>query len=301
MKVSVAIITYNHEAFIAEALDSVLAQDVDFEYEIVIGDDCSQDRTAEIVADYQRRHPDIIKAVLNETNIGANPNLVQTLNRCEGDYIALLDGDDFWTSADKMHRQAAVLDTEADCALVFNAATIISEQGGVRPWYPPGRKRSYDLRDLLKGNFIATGSVMYRNMGLQFPDWYDESRGMPGDWLLFSIHARHGSIRYLDEIMSVYRLHSGGIWNASPKERVRRLRALIEIGERLNADFDDEYTASVRRAAMVNRLKIGVARTTPFIVGPLVALRHRLGGGREGWRRQPRSQPRTEGRTRAQP
>ena len=279
MKVSVAMITYNHEAFIAEALDSVLAQDVDFDYELVVSDDCSKDGTAEIVGDYQRRFPELIKAELNAENLGANANAVATMARCRGEYVALLDGDDFWTSRDKLQAQVDHLDAHPDHAFVFHPVDVLDRNGGRRSWTPPGRRASYDLDALMRGNFIATSSVVCRNgEGLEFPEWYDEAKGMPGDWVLFCRLARGGRIGYIDRVMSVYRLHEGSIWSSGHEERVRRLKALIEISHRLNEDFGHEYAASTRHAVMVMRLKILVSRTAPFVVNPLISLRHRLSG-----------------------
>lgn len=285
MKVSVATITYNHETFIEEALDSVLAQEVDFDLEIVVSDDCSTDRTGEIVARYADEHPGVVKAVRNETNLGAHTNWVRTLARCEGDYIALLDGDDYWTAPHKLRRQRELLDRDRDAVLVFHPAEVCHEDGTSHFWFPPRRRDRYELGDLLRGNFIATSSVMYRNLRLDFPDWYDEAAGMPGDWLLFCLHARHGSIAYIDEVMSAYRQHHAGIWSGAPEERIRRLRSLIEIGERLNEDLDGAYTASVRRQAMAARAKIAVERLPVSVVEPLMGLRSRLRVGRRRPRR----------------
>ena len=151
MKASIAITTYNHGGFIAECLDSVLAQEVDFDFEVVVSDDASSDDTAGIIADYQARHPEIVKADLRTDNIGANANFVSTLNRCEGDYLALVDGDDVWSSSRKLARQVELLDRRPECALVFAPATVLREDGSTRLWAPPGRRETYGLGDLLRG------------------------------------------------------------------------------------------------------------------------------------------------------
>ena len=105
MKVSIAMVTYNHEKFIAKALDSVLMQRTDFDYEIVIGEDCSSDNTRNIVIEYKRRYPDNIVLFLNEKNLGMYGNCSQVFQACQGEYIAVLEGDDYWTSPDKLQKQ----------------------------------------------------------------------------------------------------------------------------------------------------------------------------------------------------
>ena len=90
IKASVLMVTYNHQEFIAQALDSVLMQEVDFEYEIIIGEDCSTDNTRQIVIDYQRKYPDKIRLLLPEVNLGAHENFIATYKACNGKYIALL-------------------------------------------------------------------------------------------------------------------------------------------------------------------------------------------------------------------
>ena len=97
VKVSVAMITYNHERFIAQAIESVLMQQTDFAVELVIGEDCSTDKTRAIVCAYGERYPERIRLLLPERNQGMIPNFVATMNACQGQYIALLEGDDYWT------------------------------------------------------------------------------------------------------------------------------------------------------------------------------------------------------------
>lgn len=107
--VSVWMITYNHEKFIAQAIDSVIMQKTNFDYEIVIGEDCSTDRTREIVLEYKAKHPDKFKLLLQEKNVGMMQNFIVTLKTCNGKYIALLEGDDYWTDPLKLQKQVDFL------------------------------------------------------------------------------------------------------------------------------------------------------------------------------------------------
>jgi glycosyltransferase involved in cell wall biosynthesis len=114
-KLSVAIITFNHAEFIAKALDSVLMQLTSFDYEIIVGDDCSTDGTREIIQTYQQRWPAKITTVFREKNVGMMRNFKETVEQCTGNYIALLEGDDYWTDLNKLQLQAEYLDGHPNC------------------------------------------------------------------------------------------------------------------------------------------------------------------------------------------
>ena len=129
MKVSVHMITYNHEKFIAQAIESALMQQVDFDYEIVIGEDCSTDRTREIVVAYQQRHPDKIRLLLHEQNVGVSLNDIRVYRACRGEYVAWLEGDDYWTSPHKLQKQADFLDSHPACSACFHPVTVFFEDG----------------------------------------------------------------------------------------------------------------------------------------------------------------------------
>jgi glycosyltransferase involved in cell wall biosynthesis len=133
MKVSVLMLTYNHEAYVAQALESVLMQQTDFAYEIVLGEDCSTDHTREIVIDFQRQFPEKLRLLLPAQNLGMHQNFMQTLNACTGKYIALLEGDDCWTSPYKLQRQADYLDRNNDFAICFHNARMCFEDGRGEP------------------------------------------------------------------------------------------------------------------------------------------------------------------------
>ena len=120
-KVSVLMIAYNEEQFVKQAIQSVLMQKANFEYELVIGEDCSTDRTREIVLEFQRKYPDRIRLLLAKRNLGASVNWIRTLRGCRGQYVANLDGDDYLTSAHELQKQADFLDAHPECSICFHA------------------------------------------------------------------------------------------------------------------------------------------------------------------------------------
>jgi glycosyltransferase involved in cell wall biosynthesis len=264
MKVSILILTYNHEKFIAKAVDSVRMQRVTFDYEIVIGEDCSTDNTRDIVIDYKNKYPDKICLLLRETNLGGRRNFIDALKSCKGKYIALLEGDDYWISPHKLQKQVDFLDSHPECAICFHNVMVIYDNNPEisHPFYvqnPNGPftqakpKPISTLEDLVRGNFIQTPSVMFRAPLFEgFPDWYYT---LPlGDWPLHILNAEHGNIKYINEIMGVYRVHSGGIF--SSKGPIQRLQGEIEMYRFIDAYFNFRYNKSIKPAVASCYLKM---------------------------------------------
>jgi glycosyltransferase involved in cell wall biosynthesis len=256
MKLSVVIITYNHERYIAQAIESALAQKVNFPYEIVIGEDCSTDGTRAIVADFARRYPGKIRPLFRTHNLGANRNLADVLANCRGDYLAVLEGDDYWTATDKLQRQIDLLDADPDCVICCTRARVLDEASGAatrtNPDLPPGQ---YQLNDLLKGNFIPTcTAVLRRQSAGPLPDWVFRMR--MSDWPLWALAARHGSIELMDEVTATYRMHTGGVWSS-----LSRSQGWIEVARMLKAldkELRFEYTGTITEAIAPRLLQLAV-------------------------------------------
>lgn len=219
LKVSVVVMTYNHRRFIEQALESALGQRTRFPWELLISEDCSTDGTREIVQDYQRRYPDRIRLMLSERNLRSNAIVARGINAARGQYIAMLDGDDYWTREDKLQRQVEFLDAHPECTVCFHNASVVYNDGSRPPhnWVPPGQKPFSTLEDMWMGNFIPMCSTMYRTGVIgPVPDWYSQFDMGPTlitDWQLHLLHAEKGLIGYIDEVMGVYRQHPGGLYS----------------------------------------------------------------------------------------
>lgn len=209
-KVSVVVITYNQEKYVEEALKSFVMQDADFRFEVIVADDKSTDKTQSIIGKYAKEYPDIIKPILRKENLGPQKNFLDALHASRGEYIALCEGDDFWTDPAKLQKQAKFLDDNPGYALCFHPVRVFFEDKS-KPDYTfpdPKQHAEFTTFELLKGNFIQTNSVMYRRQDYtKLPDDV-----LPFDWFLHLYHARAGKIGFLDESMSAYRRHSEGIW-----------------------------------------------------------------------------------------
>jgi glycosyltransferase involved in cell wall biosynthesis len=244
MKLSVMMITYNHERFIAQAITSVLAQRVNFDYEIVVGEDCSTDGTREILMDFHRRFPDRIVPLLRDQNIGAMRNVEATLASCRGRYLAVLEGDDYWTCEDKLQRQVDFLDAHLDHAICCHRAQVLDETAkgwkGVQPRNPAG---SYSI----------TSSVVYRWGSISvLPSWFSEMK--LGDWPLHVLVARSGKIKLFDEVMAVYRVHSAGMWTSQPQ--ISQLREITRMLPALDKHLGFQYTDKIQRTVARSYLEM---------------------------------------------
>lgn len=228
MKLSVCVITYNHERYIRQALDSVLVQRLDVPWEVVVGEDCSTDGTGVIVREYAARHPERIRLLDTPHNLGAfgKHNFVRTLGECRGEYVALLEGDDYWTDPDKLRRQVEFLDANPTHAACFHPVDVVDAAGRVTDEFPRTAQSDFGLDDLIRGNVIPTCSVVFRR-GLfgAFPAWFYDC--VAGDWPLHLLNARHGRARRLPGRMGAYRVHAGGVW--SRHAEAHRLRETVRL------------------------------------------------------------------------
>ena len=246
MKVSVYMLTYNHEKFIVQAIESVLMQQVNVEYEFVIGEDCSTDNTRDIVIHYHKKHPNKIRLLLHETNVGAINNDIQVLKACHGEYIAFLEGDDYWTSPHKLQNQVDYLDNHPDHSACFHAVTEFYEDGSqqdcITPY--PTYRRELFLEDLLLSTTITPCSIMFRQsiLSKSFLDLYSTS--VIGDWEFFIYTAQQGRIGYIDEVMAAYRIHTGGSYTGS--NPLKKLKDRIEMFNNLNAYLKFKYNTTYK-------------------------------------------------------
>lgn len=250
VKVSVAMITYKHASFITQALDSVLEQEAPFDFEVVVGDDASPDETPAILQEYASQYPEKIQLTLRTRNVGMHQNLEETLGACRGDYVALLEGDDYWTSPHKLARQAAFMDANPSIALSFHPVDILHE-ASVHVEVPDlqGAPAEVKFERLVSGNCISTCSVMFRrSLFTGYPDWFYGLK--MADWPLFILLASLGDVRSLPYNMAAYRVHTGGVWSTKPAEfnAIESVRVLHALSRNLPDRFVD-FVIPVCRAS----------------------------------------------------
>lgn len=246
--VTVCIITYNHREYVASAIDGALMQQADFPYEILIGEDESQDGTREVCINYAERYPDRIRLFLRSRDdvIHINGhatgrfNFVESLKACGGKYIALCEGDDYWTDPQKLQKQVDFLDSHPECSMSFHNTSIKFQDSmkvsSLR--YLPGQKTIWTLEDILYRNPITTCSAVFRN-GIvnQLPQWFF---ALPmGDWPLWVLLTQHGPAGYLDDDMATYRVHKGGVF--SGRRSREWIPTVLSVYETFDEAFDGAY------------------------------------------------------------
>jgi len=225
IKVSVIMITYNQEEFVAQAIESILMQKVEFQYEILIGDDASSDNTPNIIMEYYEQYPDIIVPILREENIGVSRNSYDLLMRARGEYISNLEGDDYWTSQDKLQFQVDFLEEHLDfvgCTHRFMTVDHTNKVIEKNPqWTFQGREYSWEqfLSWLLPSQ---TGTWLYRNIYLDKTiDWTVIYKASPvaSDTTTLLLLLQYGRIYNIDRYMSNYRRDyrsTSTSWSAVP-------------------------------------------------------------------------------------
>ena len=244
--VSVVLLTYNHERYLAQAIESVLGQRTEFGVEVLLTEDCSTDRTREIALDYAARHPGRVRTFLSERNLNTNEVTARAVRAARGEFVAFLDGDDFWISPDKLRLQVDFLRSHPAYSMCFHAVDVLREPGiepgdSRRP--PVGFPGRLELEDLLEYNHVPGCSPLIRRAALDaLPEWFTDAEF--GDWPLYLLAARHGSVGYLDESLGVYRLHLGGYWAGS--DGMTHYPRIIAFFERVGASLPGRVAPLVR-------------------------------------------------------
>jgi len=208
--VSVCLITYKHESYIRQALDSIVMQNVNFPWEVIVADDCSPDNTRQIILEYKRKYPDLIKLLFQERNVGGGKIFVDLINSAQGKYIAYIEGDDYWTDENKLQKQFDFMESHKDFSLCYHKIKWVHT-------YPsdhdPNLESNKDdlayctIKDILeRGWFIRSCTMFFKNIKLPV----DFEKLFVGDYPLHVLLADKGKVGFLNECMAVYRINDQG-------------------------------------------------------------------------------------------
>lgn len=255
------LITYNHEPYIAQAIESVLAQETEYDYEINVIEDCSSDRTQEIIVRYKEKYPDKINLYFNKKNVGTlSPPPQKVFHKgfrtLKGEYIAILEGDDYWSCPQKLQKQVSFLEANPEYVACAHNTVKIYEDASEQPhrfMYWQGIKQVHTAGDFAEmTSFFHTSSILYRNVMNGKPPWNFRSK-WSCDIFNTLAHARFGKVRYFDEDMSVYRMHKGGNFSNIPPKggRIFNIEGLRRYNTWLGYRYLKEFSFTLHRLCVM--------------------------------------------------
>ncbi len=280
--VTVVCISYKHEPFIAQALDSFLMQKTNFKYKIFVGEDCGPDGTADIIREYAAKYPDKIVPFLREKNMGAQRNLVDLCQHATSPYIAFCEGDDYWVDPYKLQKQVDYMEAHPELRVCCTQTEVIApEDWHLRSWYTPmrdgkillpdstpGYKRSkfFTASQILNINVAHTSTHFYRwNYDLPIPDWYYQ--GIIGDTPMLLMQMGTTLLGHIPEVTSAYRINEGSIFFNKNRE-LHFMNTRIDMIRYLNGlcDYANTYFTDYPIVALENRLKLETANYLKVLI-----------------------------------
>ena len=241
---SVCLITYNHVNYVSQAIEGVLMQQVNFNWELVIADDFSRDGTREIILKYKEKYPDFIKLIFQDKNVGPAKNWSDLLHYPNSKYIAYFEGDDYWTDPYKLQKQIDFLEKNDDYSLSCHNSWVIYENKTKEStlFTNFNTKSSLSMNDILSSWRIPTASLMFRRSLVDsIPSWVIYH----GDYFISLWCAHHGKVHYSNSVMSVYRKNDESIFEVMRKKDPRIIKENIVNMLTLFDEFT-EYKYSTR-------------------------------------------------------
>lgn len=249
-KVSISCLAFNHEPFIRKALDGFVMQETDFEFEVLIHDDASTDNTAEIIREYEKEFPHIIKPVYqteNQWKKGNRGSSVHNFPRASGEYIALCEGDDYWTDPKKLQRQVDFLDNHEEYALVAENGLVLNSELNTQHNFNSIGESDIDVEELLRTRQFPTASVMFRR---KYLDTNFNQLKHTGDVILWCYLATKGKIKYFPNVSSVYSKGLHGIVLSS--RNIEWAKMLEEWNEVLSSFLPQTFDRNILKQRNFN-------------------------------------------------
>lgn len=254
--VSVQMLAYRHERFLAEAIQGVIAQVCNFPIELIIAEDCSPDGTLDIALHYQRHYPQLIRVVTGNTNVGLRTNSYRSISIARGKYIAICEGDDFWTESTKLAKQVHFMESATDAILVCHPVNRLDvKTGQITCIHRPARRSRYlSTHEIISGDgdFIPTCSIMVRkSVYADRPGWWEDAP--IGDYPLVLRATQLGRIAYFDNVMATYRVNVPESWTHTQGKvkhingRYAHATAIKRLLLGYDASTNHKYTKSTRQ------------------------------------------------------
>lgn len=254
--VSICCITYNQHVHIRDTIEGFLLQKVNFPIEIIIHDDASTDGTAKIIQEYAAQYPEIFVSIIQKENQwskgGGSIYARFVFPRARGKYIALCEGDDYWTDPYKLQKQVDFLEENPDYSACFTNALIVNELDNTeRVFLNDLREGAIDIKTVIiqGGGLYPTASLLYRKDSIDF-DVFNKITQLAGDDLLIMSLGMAGNIYFLNEKTCIYRRWGGGVWSSISGNKIRNVelkKTQIEGYKRLLKFADKKFIRHIKR------------------------------------------------------
>lgn len=280
MKLSVLLITYNQEQYIEQALGSILLQNTSFEFDVIVADDCSTDKTLEIITRYAENTDIKFVFLKNTVNLGFIKNYQRAFEACDGEYIAILEGDDYWTDPKRLEKHADFLDNHRECSMSFNRIIYYYQEQAdfkINEWILTNDDYEYiTSKQMVVGNKIGNLSAcvfrsdVIHNLNPEIYNLYF------ADWLLGMAVGQYGFLAQLKTPMSVYRVHTKGQWSQQDAngQVLEMLDNIAGYNKYLDYKYNDEFVRfeSYLKRSLSNQKKRGWSDYIPPVLVYIVKL-----------------------------
>lgn len=268
LKCSVSIVTFQQVDYIRQAVESAVNQTTTFDYEVLVGDDASTDGTQDVLRALQSEAPDKVKLLIADKNYGdfGLSNVMATIDAAQGEYIAFMDGDDYWTSPDKLQRQIDFMDAHPECNVSAHRVQHLADDGSQSLSVSPGNGDGlWEVDELFNVNFTPKSATVVRRSAIaQVPDWYRTTKVASSAWLFNLLAAKGGKVGFLDDVMAVHRIHGASITVHFGARRL--LLDKLDALETLASYYPDR-AAGLARAKRRVRWKLRTLKWSPQLYG----------------------------------
>ena len=275
-KVSILLLTYNHEKYLPQAFAGIFEQNVNFKFEVHVALDLSPDRSRELIERFQNDYPGQVFLHASPVHLGGQKNVIQGYRNLTGQYVTLLDGDDYWCDPNKLQSQVDFLDGHPEYVGVAHNTLLLHEGQPEKPlakMVPDSCKKVHEITDLITADsYFHVSSLLWRNVfqgELPNPCYHKRHSG---DWLISILYAQYGKIEYDPRAMSVYRINPGGVWSRQTdlKRSMDNVDAMAYFHSVLNyrypREFERLWWASYSMLEQLKQEKIGWPHKQKYIL-----------------------------------
>jgi glycosyltransferase involved in cell wall biosynthesis len=275
MKVSILLVTYNQSMYIRQCMDGIVLQNLPIDTEIIVADDFSSDDTVAIIREYTDKITCKLSYLANEKNLGIVKNYQRAFAACSGQYIAVMEGDDYWTDPERINKHIAFLDNHHECVMTCNRIIYFNEDKNLfhtNDWIEASDFKYVTTQQMAMENKLGNLSAcVFRKKEIDKikPDLFDLRFA---DWMLGMVLGQFGFIAILKDAMSVYRVHNKGDWSKMPQQEqaVFMIGLIDDYNKYLGYKYDKEFTEHKQKLQQREELITGNRNTIQAFLPPFI-------------------------------